>query len=141
MRTIEVGGEKFTVREAIESEMGLVFSTWMESARDLHSHHVRRNVFNHSYPDLVTRLLKTEPVYVLIREGKDVPHAWACGREPNVLHFAYVPFDLRGNGLGREVINACLEGYPKMIWVTSSPLAIRNHARFVYNPFIQRHAA
>lgn len=134
--TVELQGTRLTLRRAKVDEIGLVFATWMSAARQLRGN-VRLSVFNRFYPDIVHRLLETEPVVTLTREGEDTPHAWACGRPENLLHFAYVPFKLRGNGLGREVVRAVLGDYPSTVWVTASPLTIPHHARYVYNPYLR----
>ena len=44
-------------------------------------------------------------------------HAWACG-EDDVLHYVYVPLDLRGEGLARAVITELLGEYAERINVT-----------------------
>lgn len=134
-KTLILAGERMVVRAAEPEDVSLIFPTWMESARDLRQ--TRLTVFNRDYPGVVRGLLETEPAVVLTREGKNTIHAWACGRAPNLLHFAYVPLHLRSNGFGRAVISAVLEGYPETIYVTSSPLAQPHHKRFVFNPFVR----
>jgi hypothetical protein len=129
---VDIEGEAFNVREAGPSDLGFVFSTWMESAREIRQ--CRLSVFNTYYPDRVRELLKTEPVHVA--ERNSTLHGWACGAAPNVLRFAYVPYALRGHGLGRALIEAALGGYPGTVWVTGSPLSLPNHKRFVFNPFL-----
>lgn len=135
-KTIEIAGERLTIRDAVAEDVELIFPTWMEAARQLR--HTRRAVFNQFYPNVVRGLLETESAVVLTKEGGFTIHAWACGRPPNLLHFAYVPYALRHHGFGRAVISGVLEGYPETVYVTSSPLSIRDHRRFVYNPFVMR---
>lgn len=137
-KTIEIAGQRMTVRDAVADDIALIFPTWMESARDLRQ--TRLTIFNRFYEHVVRGLLETESAVVLTREGKNTIHAWACGRAPNLLHFAYVPVHLRGNGFGRAVISAVLEGYPETVFVTSSPLAQPHHKRFQFNPFVMRAA-
>lgn len=131
-------GERMTIRDATADDVGLIFATWMESARQLRN--ARLSIFDKFYPDVVRSLLETETAAVMTLEGKDAIHAWACGRAPNLLHFAYVPKNLRGHGLGRAVIDATLGGYPATVFVTATPLSNANHRRFVYNPFVMRTA-
>ena len=50
---------------------------------------------------------------VVLASGPTV-HAWAAGAG-GILFFAYVPPELRGEGLGRRVITALLGGYPDVI--------------------------
>lgn len=136
VRTLEVAGERVSIREAVPGDVELIFPTWVAQAFNLRN--VRRGVFDSFYPKVVAGLLETESAVVLTREGQDKIHAWACGRAPNLLHFAYVPFPIRKHGFGRAVIESVLEGYPDTIYVTSSPLSDRQHRRFVYNPFLLR---
>ncbi len=135
-RTLDIADEKVTIRDAVAEDVALIFPTWMEAARQLRQ--TRRHIFNQFYENVVRSLLETESAAVLTREGGETIHAWACGRPPNLLHFAYVPFALRHHGFGRAVIEAVLEGYPQTIYVTSSPLSIPDHRRLVYNPFVMR---
>jgi hypothetical protein len=139
VKTIDLHGERMVLKDATEHDAPFIFSSWMEEARRLRQ--TRLQVFNAYYPNVVQGLLETESAVVLYREGKDTIHAWACGRGPNLLHFAYVPVNLRRSGFGRAVIDTVLDGYPKTIHVTSSPLSLPHHPRFVYNPFVMRQAA
>jgi predicted GNAT family acetyltransferase len=132
-KCIEIGGETFTLRVAAEDDRRFVFATWCAAARELRN--VRRSVFDVFYPVRVQRFLSETPVHVLASRA-DTLVAWACGRESDTLHFAYVPAHLRGHGLGRAVVESVLGGYPERVWVTSSPLSIANHRRFVFNPFL-----
>ncbi len=135
-RTIDLAGERVTIREAVAGDVEFIFPTWMEAARQLR--YTRRAVFNQFYEPVVRGLLEMESAVVLTKEGGTTLHAWACGRPPNLLHFAYVPFALRRHGFGRAVIESVLGGYPPTIYVTSSPLSMREHRRFVFNPYIVR---
>lgn len=130
---VDIAGERMLIRDAIPEDVSLIFSTWIQAAKGLRQ--VRLSIFNSHYAPVVRRLLETEPAVVMTREGGTAIHAWACGRPPNLLHFAYVPASLRGNGFGRAVMSAVLGGYPESVYVTSSPLAIPNHRRFQFNPF------
>jgi hypothetical protein len=135
---LNIGGEKMTVKEADPGDIAFVFPSWMANARQLRN--TRIEIFNRFYEGVVQSLLETEPVVILTEKGKDTIHAWACGRPPNILRFAYVPDKLRGHGFGRAVISAVLRGYPETIFVTSSPLSRPHHPRFFYNPFLTRAA-
>lgn len=44
-------------------------------------------------------------------------HGWACGTE-GLLHYVYVPRELRCLGVGRELISRVVGGYPDRIEVT-----------------------
>lgn len=142
VKTVELHGERMVVKDATEHDVPFIFSSWMEEARRLRGNRedrgVRLVVFNAFYPHVVQSLLETESAVVMYREGKDTIHAWACGRPPNLLHFAYVPEKLRRKGFGRAVIDSVLGGYPKTIYVTSSPLSLPHHSRLIYNPYVMR---
>ena len=134
MAHVVIQDQTFDLRSARMDDMPFIFSTWMESARQLRN--TRMSIFNSHYPDLVRRLMSSEAAFVLASPASDALHAWACGRSPNLLHFAYVPHKLRGYTFGRAVISAVLKDYPKTVFVTSSPLSQPNHTRFIYNPFV-----
>lgn len=135
-KTIEIAGALVTLRDAGVDDVGYIFSTWMEAARQLRQ--TRRAVFNQFYENVVRGLIESESVIALTTEGGSALHAWACGRPPNLLHFAYVPHGIRGQGFGRAVIESVLGAYPSTVYVTSSPLSIRDHRRLVYNPYVMR---
>lgn len=137
-KPITIHGQELLLRDATVDDVDFIFSSWMDCARTLRQ--TRLSVFNRFYPDVVRGLLETELAVVLTRAGSDAIHAWACGRPPNLLHFAYVPKNLQRAGFGHAVIEAVLDGYPQTVYVTSSPLALPHHQRFVYNPFIVRTA-
>lgn len=123
------------IRPAEAEDVSHIFPTWMEAARQLRQ--CNRSIFDQFYPHVVRALIETEAAVVMTLEGGQAIQAWACGRPPNLLHFAYVPFKLRSHGLGKAVISAVLEGYPPTIYVTSSPVSIRDHHRLVYNPYVR----
>lgn len=64
---------------------------------------------------IVNRIVDASTVLVLA-SGPTV-HAWACG-DAELLHYAYVPPELRQRGLARQLITAVLGGYPARIRVT-----------------------
>lgn len=129
-------GHRLVVRDGEKEDYGFVFSSWMMVARELRD--TRLEVFNQFYEHKVVRpLLETERVVVLSDAESDTLHGWACARGSNLLHFAYVADKLRGNGFGRSVVSAALRGYPKTVYVTSSPLSRPHHPRFIYNPFLR----
>ncbi len=61
---------------------------------------------------LVDRMLDEERVRVVVLATNDLAvHGWAAGSE-GVLHFAYVPPELRGAGLAARAIATLLGEYP-----------------------------
>lgn len=136
MTEVVVAGVTFRAREMTLPDRNVVFATWMRSARQSleRTKHVAFDVFQRSYPGFVEGLLDTQRTVVLYRESDPaVVHAWACGRAPDVLHWAYVPFRLRGEGVGRAAVTALLGSYPQRIDVTTR---VRGSDRWVFNPFV-----
>lgn len=135
--TVRLGGVDFEIRAMTPLDRNAVFATWMRSAREaVHEHSdVPSEVFEATYPKFVERCLDRERTAVLYREeSPGVVHAWACAHSSDVLHWAYVPFKLRGEGIGRAVITAALVGWPERVFVTT-PVA-PGHPRFVFSPFM-----
>lgn len=65
----------------------------------------------------VDSILADEGTRVVCLAGGSTVHAWAAGIGTR-LHYAYVPPDLRGEGLARKVIASLLGGYPEVIDIT-----------------------
>jgi hypothetical protein len=138
MKTISVAGQELVVRPAMgQVDNRFVGATWYRAAEQLRN--VRREVFQAEYPPWIHAMLMRKAGILLLCSARDTSTilAWASGDGPNLLHFAYVPNHLRGEGLGRTIITEALGGYPERIWVTGSPLAKghANHRRFMFNPF------
>jgi hypothetical protein len=135
-KVIEVGGQELVVRlNEGQSDNRFVFSTWIRAAEQLRN--VRREVFYKEYPHWVSRRIQAGVNLLCSVRDESTILGWASGAAPNLLHFAYVPHHLRGEGLGRAIIRETIGGYPERIWVTGSPLAKghASHARFMFNPF------
>lgn len=136
---------RFFARPMTALDRNAVFATWLPSARDVLKKEnerfrpVSHSMFETHYPAFVEHLLNTQWTYCLYRvEAPGVPHGWACAGD-GMLHWAYVPFNLRGVGLGRAIITRVLGGYPSRIYVTS-PIDRRRSGRVVYNPYAMRAA-
>lgn len=61
-------------------------------------------------------------------------HAWACG-EGNILHYVYVPDELRNKGCARRVITELLGEYADRI-NTTHMWPGKAHARFCFTPHL-----
>lgn len=59
----------------------------------------------------------TRVVVLASGQGDSALHGWACATG-DVLHYAYVPPELRRAGLARQCITAVLGGYPGHIAIT-----------------------
>lgn len=138
----ESGDVRLCARPMTRLDRNAVFATWMQSAREhlkdtpAAKRFVEWDVFQSGYPDLVEDLLNRERTVVLFRrEDPGVPHAWACASATRI-HWAYVPFPVRGEGIGKAAISAALGRYPERIEITSPFPKLT--ARFVFNPFALR---
>src|SRR5690242_13264565 len=114
----EADDVRLCARRMTRLDRNAVFATWMRSAREhlKEMPQARRIVdwdtFQASYPLLVEDLLNRELTVVLFRpEDPGVVHAWACASATR-LHWAYVPFPVRGGGIGKAAIATALGGYP-----------------------------
>lgn len=85
---------------------GYVCSTWARGQRGMRTGPAFR---------LVNRIIDASRVLV-IAAGPTV-HAWVCG-DSAVLHYAYVPPELRERGMARELVTALFDGYPARIRTT-----------------------
>lgn len=114
----------------LPGDRAYIASTW---ARGQHYGMRTREAFQ-----FVNHMLDTTHVVVLAN-GRTV-HAWASGHGGDVLHYVYVPPELRGNGLARQAITELLGSYPERIYATH-PWP-RESSRFRYLPqLISRTAA
>jgi GNAT superfamily N-acetyltransferase len=86
-----------------------VACTWASGAR--YGKLKRRERFQ-----LVDRVLDAG-AYVIVLARENTVHAWACG-EDDTLHYVYVPPELRGYGLARQVITHLFGNYPEHVNVT-----------------------
>lgn len=119
-------------REMTARDRRFVVPTWAEGAR--YAGYRKSDRY-----DLVDRILDGGARCVTLATSDICVHAWACG-DGDLLHYVYVPPDLRGKGLARRVITELFGEYPDHINVTHAwP---RASSRFRYTPhLLQRTAA
>jgi GNAT superfamily N-acetyltransferase len=88
--------------------------------------------------DLVDEILAAGARCVTLATDERTVHAWACA-DDDLLHYVYVPPDLRGFGLAKRVITAVLGDYPARINVTHAwP---RESSRFRFTPHLRKRIA
>jgi hypothetical protein len=80
----------------------------------------------------VDRMLEAGARVVVLANDVTV-HAWAAGQN-GVLFYAYVPPELRGEGLARQVITKLLWGYPETIPITHPWPWASERFRFAHQP-------
>lgn len=111
------------VREMTPRDRRYVVPTWAQSARYGLS---KRDRFR-----LVDRILDDGATCIVLATNDVTVHAWACGGH-DVLHYVYVPPELRSVGLAKRCITLLFGQYPERIRVTHEwP---RESARFRYQP-------
>lgn len=79
---------------------------------------------------LVNRVIDSGADVVVLASGRTV-HAWACGQD-DVLHYVYVPPEIRGKGFARRLITSLFGAYSERIRVTH-PWPFESE-RFQYMP-------
>lgn len=125
---------ELVAREARASDMAWIHATWIHSyvgqtgARKRASHFAGARRW-------IQSIVETRPRFVVLGSGPDgdTLHAWACAAPPNRLHYAYVPLALRGEGLGRRVIDVALGSVSPVLCSFRWPHG--EHARFVFSRF------
>lgn len=106
-------------RPLAASDRRFVVPTWVQAVS--HGPQQCRRLLRATYGLAVDRILDapdTRGAVVCSEAKPDVIHAYAVASTDGVLHFAYVPPELRGQGLARQVISAVLGGYPERITVS-----------------------
>lgn len=112
-------------RDMTASDRRYVVPTWAQSAR--YDGMRKRQRF-----ELVDAILDAGARVVVLGADRTV-HAWACG-DAEALHYVYVPPELRGFGIAREVITHLFGSYPERIAITHEwP---RASSRFLYRPHL-----
>ncbi len=125
------------LRPIRESDVNYIRSSWYREYQPLAK--VSPAVFSRNHPGLIEELLSTKTTVVCCsEESPDIAHGWACGEMDGPLHFAFVPFQLRGRGIARAMIAAVLGGYTNHIDVTHRFKGRPDSHRFSFNPYILR---
>ena len=119
------------IRDAMPEDLNYIMGTWLGSHLSNFPGRNRASA-RRSFQAYSKTLLLSAPKISVMVSGRDVLHAWAMAEPGKMLHFAYVPKDLWGNGLGRQVITAAFGSYPERIacsyrWPYAS-------SRFVFKP-------
>lgn len=111
-------------------DRGFVASTWVQSYKDAPV----PKAFLEGHARVVDVLLARCAALVLChREDTSILSGWVCG-SPSVLHYVYVPHDLRGNLLAKAMVSAAMGGYPALI--PTSHKWPHHTARFAFNPYL-----
>ena len=127
------------IRPMSAGDINYVRSSWFRNYQPLAK--VSGSTFARFHPKLIDELLASDDASTVIacaEEDPTVIHGWACGEADGPLHFAYVPPNLRGRGIAKEMIQAVLGSYPNHINVTHRFVGRPDSRRFTFNPYILR---
>lgn len=110
-----------------------IVPTWVRSLAATRRDDERKDTLRR-YWGIVDRILDDQDTRVMVTASDQAArtlHAWAASTA-GVLHYAYVPVELRERGLARKCITALLGDYPEQIPITHAwPFA---SSRFVWQP-------
>lgn len=121
------------IRKGKPTDYNFVHSTWCKSYKGRFLG-CPMPIYIHRQPKLVEFLMDKYGWQVLCsEEEEDAIHAWICASD-SVLHYIYVPPDLRGRGIAKMLISYVFSDYPEYIRTTH----IWPHMtkRFYYDPYI-----
>jgi hypothetical protein len=100
---VEWQGQQLLLRPATVTDRAFIFATWMRSYREQH-----RDVDYEQYHRCQVRRVERlwDRAHIVCREqAADTIHAWVCG-SPGVLHYVYVPPNLRRKKLAETAVRA-----------------------------------
>lgn len=118
------------LRPLAKADRGFVASTWVQSYKQAGV----PNGFLGRHAEVVDCLLARATTLVLCdREDAESLHGWVCG-SGCVLHYVYVPHELRRNRFARQMIAAAIKGYPNTI--PCSHKWPHQSSRFQFNPYL-----
>lgn len=105
---LEFHGEPIDLRPMTEDDVAFVYSTWLQSYRRRFVDLTRR-VYWKQQRERVDRIVSATRIACQPGAERAI-HGYVCGG-PGLLHYVYVPFELRGRGLARDMTRAvCGEG-------------------------------
>lgn len=134
---VSLAGMRFRVRMArldSRDERHYLYTTWQRSYANLSR--INRRVYDEHHPRLIERLIaRSQTLLLCSPEVESTILAWACA-EPPVLHYAYVPKELRRQGFARELITRLMGEYPDRIECTHRwPFHTTEGRRFAFVPY------
>ena len=118
-------------RDGCEDDHRYVMATWMRSYGERVK--CRRDVFSKHHPSYILRLIRQSRL--LIACSPDLTstiHGWCVGTH-KMVHYLYVPPELRRKGLGKAMITNVMGSYAGMIECSHRWPFVSN--RFLYVPY------
>lgn len=111
---MNIHGINITIRQALVSDLPYIVSTWVKSAAEYRPRGMEKSVYEIMIRQAALNSLDNGGVLVADADGAIV--GW-CSHDSctNVLHYTYVPYKLRGVGIGNYLISqtALIEPYYK----------------------------
>ena len=98
--TLDLLNAGLVLRAATHADHARITKDWLMSYAD--RARCSPDVYRAGQRALIERLLPL--AHVLYRTGSEI-HGWVCGA-PGVVHYAYVPAELRRNGIARSMVLA-----------------------------------
>jgi hypothetical protein len=108
---------------------GFVISTWVRSAAESWKKKMPYSVVVDGESKAAERLYPY--VHVLTSDGDSI-HGWCCGK-PGLLHYAYVPPELRGSGIGGLMVRAVCG--PDVTYTRDSLWCRKMYTNSKFNPY------
>lgn len=128
--------ELFTFRRLLPTDRAFVASTWVTSYKDVLANLALPRAWTGAHARVVDKLLDGEFTRTWVAAPPKDDHTilgWCCASE-DVLHYVYVPKNLRGEGLAKALIAHAVQGSPDPLFVSHKwPFASR---RYQFNPYL-----
>lgn len=124
---VTLEGEELYLRPASADDAARVYRDWIMSYRG--RSRCEREVYETWQRWLIGQLWAD--VSILYRNGTEI-HGWICG-EPGLLHYVYVPIELRRHGAAKAMV-AALCGAEGEHTHRRMP-GLQGFARWQYNPY------
>ncbi len=135
MSHITIEDINLKIRPYHKGDYGFILDSWIKTYKDHSS--TSPSMYWHEQKLVIDYLLDTACTYVLCSpEDPTALHGYICGEMGRYIHYVYIPFKLRKNGLARELIRHLLGSYPDTI--VSSHAGFAGSRRFVTNEHLLR---
>ena len=135
MSHITIDDISLQIRPYFASDYGFILDAWLKSYKD----HTKTSpsLYWDEQKRVIDHLLQNAYTYVLCSpEDQHTLHGFVCGEMGRYIHYVYIPFKIRRNGLARELIRYLLGNYPEQI--VSSHAGFGSSKRFVTNEHLLR---
>lgn len=101
---VQWGTISLLLRPATPTDHGYVYSTWLRSYRQMHIECVPADEWFEGQRRVIRDLMPMVQV-AAVAGASTTAHGWICGTK-GVVHYAYVPIELRRKGLAKALVEA-----------------------------------